>query len=1234
MKSVSVVLTAMACLLAGGAPASTPADDLIDSARLWQAKNQPDLARLAVAKALRADPGHAEAVLMQAQFDLRAGHQALARQRLALLAERYPGSSELRQLQALFRLEQGENRQFQGAQSMARAGRPDEAVAMIRRVFPDGPPGGELSMQYYEILGASSSHWTEAETGLQRLVAASPRDPRYRLALARLLVRREASRLRGTAMLATLSEQRAGDVGVLRAAWRQALMDLDSGPSALAQIDRYLVQEPKDAQIVSWRAELAGRPARAATVARAQERPRTQPEQGVLGMTALREGRHDAAEAYFNEAAARDPEGRSKWRSLAGTARFWGLLQKARAARDGADTEAALRHLDIALRLQPGQPDALSLRADLLAGTGREAEAERIWRDILKRQRDHESSLEGLASLLARQGRKADLDALMPVGQQGKAATGLARVRARLMRQEADDLASAGQAGAAIAMLRSALSLDAANPWLRHDLARLLQRAGRADEVEEVVTPLRTASGDDLPDSRYAYALFLASGDQVGPALAMLDEVPEAARSSGMQRLRQQLLFERALARLSGGDPAAAAEAESLSISDPALSLRLARWMAASDPERARALLDARLAKVRVAGATEEEQLVWRLQQAALLDSMPDDERLTPLLVELAARPQLLTDAQHADLDRFARRQQVRGIEAAGARGDHAGARRLLAGAMSRWPGDDGLRLLQARLEADAGNTDQAIARYRALLAMRPDWTDASLGLVDACIAGDRLAEARAELAALEARLTPVVTDDDWRLALARRYQRIDRSADALRLLEAQLAIAVTPEALISRGELAESRRDYVHARGWYERALAAEGRAPLAPAETPVEQVFAGSAAERALSRLAARRDGHVQTGLIYRDKSGEDGLSTTTVTEIPTEFYLPLGYEGHVIGHLDLIEIDAGRLSSAPRDQAEFGKMLALSPAGVAARGQSASGMAVGLGYETDRWRVDLGTTPLGFLVENWVGGVRYSMADATRYRSAELFRRPVTSSLLSYAGQRDPVTGAVWGGVVSTGGSFRLSRSSGGVTRAVGGRAALLDGRSVADNRELRLTASQTHDLIDRRDMTLNAGLSLTWWQFARDLSAFTFGHGGYYSPQQYASLSLPVRWTGRWRDYAWLLAPAVSVSWARSDDSDYHPTSAGLQALAEASAAADPSLPDPVHDGSSGTSFGYSLEGALEKRLAPNWFVGGGFRLDRSPYYTPNVLQLYLRYELAPKRGLVVYPPRQLRTYADF
>ncbi|NHW60296.1 hypothetical protein HA378_34560, partial [Escherichia coli] len=77
---------------------------------------------------------------------------------------------------------------------------------------------------------------------------------------------------------------------------------------------------------------------------------------------------------------------------------------------------------------------------------------------------------------------------------------------------------------------------------------------------------------------------------------------------------------------------------------------------------------------------------------------------------------------------------------------------------------------------------------------------------------------------------------------------------------------------------------------------------------------------------------------------------------------------------------------------------------------------------GWENDQWQWDLGTTPLGFEVTDWVGKIAYSHDLFNVGWTLDVHRRPVNSSQLAFAGQRDIWTNQTWGGVRRTG--IRLS------------------------------------------------------------------------------------------------------------------------------------------------------------------------------------------------------------------
>ncbi|REH40537.1 MltA-interacting protein MipA [Paraperlucidibaca baekdonensis] len=1041
-------------------------DQQLASVQLWLDKNRTDLAETALTKALLIAPTHAEALLLRVKLSFAAGQRTQAEAALALLAEAHPRSSALAQAQAYRRLAGSDGRDFATAEVMARTGRGDAAVAIVKRVFPNGPPGGDLSLRYFHVLASEPANWSLVTDGLRQLARQYPQRARYQQALAAQLASPEGQRR----AQAAAEEAIRNDPFVI--ARERALSELDVAPdSAEAALAVLLRQRPAD------EATLAG-----------------------LGRLRMRQGRHEEAVPLFSRALrANNPDRRNELSSLKRTSQFWAAVA---AARRAESAEAILGATAEALAIQPHQADALNLRAQAFADQGNNVEAEAAWRLALEHTPNHEASLSGYLRWLANAGRLDEANALLAgADDQPALREMLTRVRAGQRRDEADAFIAAGDVASAEASLRAARVVLSDDPWLAFDLAKLLQSQQRLAEADAVMAPFaRTAE----PSSAYAYALFASSQGRLADAQAALAAVPTAAQDDSIRQYADDLQLRQQLEVLSQSSQpaqraAAFAEAERLSQADPQASAAIAKALL----QKPQATLPNGLAwmQARTASADPQQRHTqWQFALADVLVVADQPAAADALLAPYAAAPQRLTDAQYSQFQ------------------------------------------------------------------------------------------------------------------------------------------AVRIGAALTQGERAEAAGQHAQAFTWHAQAREREGF-PVADANAlSVEPEFAQTAAERALTRNQKRLDGYVHSALIYRDKSGDDGLSTTRVRELPTEIYWPVGYHGHALVRIDQVSIDAGTLSSDPNDQAQFGQVLAKAPSGIQPISQSADGVALGLGFETDHYRADIGTTPLGFAVTSLVGGLRYSAADATRYQSLELFRRPVQSSVLSYAGTRDPVSGRTWGGVVRTGIGGRLSHSVDGRTRAIGGRAAVLTGRSVARNDELRLSVSQSHDVIDRPNTTVNAGVALTYWRFAKDLSEFTFGHGGYYSPQQYFSVDFPVRWTGRWRDFAYLLEPSVGVSWASSTDSDYFPTDGALQAQAVANAANPPAgvtLPTPVYaGGSSGAGFSYSLQGALEKRVAPNWFVGGGFRIDRAEFYSPNVLQLYLRYEIKPKRGAVEYPPRLLGTYADF
>lgn len=225
----------------------------------------------------------------------------------------------------------------------------------------------------------------------------------------------------------------------------------------------------------------------------------------------------------------------------------------------------------------------------------------------------------------------------------------------------------------------------------------------------------------------------------------------------------------------------------------------------------------------------------------------------------------------------------------------------------------------------------------------------------------------------------------------------------------------------------------------------------------------------------------------------------------------------------------------------------------------------------------------------------------------------RRAVTDSLLSWAGARDPLSGRVWGGVVRSGGRAQLEYSAGPATLYAGGGYAAFTGESVADNGRVEAGAGLSYAVFRRPEEELIAGLDLVYFGYEKNLRHFTLGHGGYFSPQSYAALNLPLDWRGRSEEFSWRLGGTIGFASWREKSSALFPTDAGLQAQVQAAAEADPTIL-ARYPGQSRTGVTGGVRADLEYRLAPQLGLGTALRYDRAANWNEARGLVYLRYRI--------------------
>lgn len=352
-------------------------------------------------------------------------------------------------------------------------------------------------------------------------------------------------------------------------------------------------------------------------------------------------------------------------------------------------------------------------------------------------------------------------------------------------------------------------------------------------------------------------------------------------------------------------------------------------------------------------------------------------------------------------------------------------------------------------------------------------------------------------------------------------------------------------------------------------------------------------------------------------------NNLSVKTIGTIATE----------VLGNPAIrTELDAGSQatlealaasSAANQTAAEFRDALyTMAATGNGSRrlSQDDTGVGVSLGYRNGGFAADIGSTPFGFEVSNVVGGIGYrGQAGESFSWSANAARRAVSDSVLSFAGTRDARSGRRWGGVTSNGLVLSGTLDNGLLGGYVNLAAHRLKGRNVADNDQRQADLGFYVHAVQTDDQSLTAGVNLTAMRYDKNLSGFTYGHGGYFSPQAYFDLGFPVHWSGRsaGRTVNWQVDASVGIQHFRSDATPYFPTAPDLQQAAydAASIAALLGLTSdyvaPVYDGQNRTGVSYNLSAAAEWQVAPQLILGGRLGFNNARDYRQFSANVYVR-----------------------
>ena len=568
---------------------------------------------------------------------------------------------------------------------------------------------------------------------------------------------------------------------------------------------------------------------------------------------------------------------------------------------------------------------------------------------------------------------------------------------------------------------------------------------------------------------------------------------------------------------------------------------------------------------------------------------------------------------------------------------------------LQQQPASTRIDLTLADWAQQRGDNPTAISTYQRVLHREPNNEDAVLGLAEIYAAeGNRMAS-REQLAKLPAATptAPRTINTQRRVAMV---QAAVGDNDAARETFSEIVPQAKglPPSMESALVLRDAARFQIQegqpqaALESYKDAMVASGITPTRPTSNDeftyktrndekddwLKRGVRSDAAD-----LYRQQDVNVTLEHNYWGSSGTGGYSDLKAHTTMLQADAPLA-DGRMFFRTDMVNMDAGKFSL--KDDGTYsphwGTCNEVACEG-GDRSQTANGVSVAVGWRNKTWDMDIGTTPIGFNVVDIVGGLSYSNDIGVIGYTLNVHRRPISSSLLAFGGQKDNGNGdhpgTTWGGVRANGATASMSYDRGeahGVWASLG--ADQLTGKNVADNWRVRWMAGYYYKLINDNNRRLTIGLNNMIWHYDKDLSHYTLGQGGYYSPQEYLSFSVPVTWRQRTENWSWELGGSASWSHSRKKTERSYP----LLNLIPAGYRTDART--ALEEGSSSSGVGYTAQALIERRINPNWSVGLGVNIQQAKDYTPSQGMLFIRYSAAGWQGDMDMPPQTLTPYADW
>ena len=386
--------------------------------------------------------------------------------------------------------------------------------------------------------------------------------------------------------------------------------------------------------------------------------------------------------------------------------------------------------------------------------------------------------------------------------------------------------------------------------------------------------------------------------------------------------------------------------------------------------------------------------------------------------------------------------------------------------------------------------------------------------------------------------------------------------------------------------------------------------RAPRPSNPSPRYRNSGASDVDWQLAELQAQINPFLKQGFQIRWRSGDAGMSELFEAKAPFAFNVS-PTAGRLQFQIEPVFLNAGTIGPDPFKIRYFGT-LALVPE--ASRTEptnvdSAGGVGFDLNYTVGGFTAQVGVTPLGFETTDITGKLSFSHSFDSGFNfGLSAARQPVTDSILSYAGLKDPVTGLVMGGVMANTMTLHLGIDAPEFGFYVDAKYGIYDGHNVQQNEGLEANSGFYLTVFDDDESSLQTGFNITYLTFQHNQRYFTFGQGGYFSPHQFISASLPLDYKSTSDRLNLVIGGAIGVQHYTEEATVFFPTRPDLQIALSAFELLQPN----VFDKASKTSLTGRANASVDYKLTPSLIVGGGLRVERTSGWTEATANFGLTY----------------------